>query len=194
MTRRGVPVLALAVLSGLGEPLAQEPAEIKIGVFDAQRISEETNEGKRVQAYLTEFKDKKMADLAAKRKEVEDLQKQLQAQALSLSSDKRSALEKDIQKKILDLNQAQEAANREMQLELSEAQGKFQEQLMRVVEQFGREEGFSLLVEKSFVAYADNAFDVTTALVDRFNRMVPVPAPSPAAKAEAPAPPATKKE
>jgi outer membrane protein len=189
---RGQAIAFFAVLVAADLASAQQPTEMKIGVFDAQRISEETNEGKRVQAYLNDFKDKKMADLAARRKEVEDLQKQLQAQALSLSPDKRSALEKDIQKKLLDLNQAQEAANREMQLELSEAQSKFQEQLMAVVEQFGRDEGFSLLLEKSVVAFADNALDVTTALVDRFNRLVPAPAPP--AKSATPAPAEKKKD
>ena len=88
-----------------------------------------------------------------------------------------------MQRKALDLNQAREAAGREMQLEVNEAQSKFQAQLLAVVERFGRDEGFTVVLEKSLVAYSDAAVDVTTALVDRFNKVVP------AAAATTPAPP-----
>jgi outer membrane protein len=160
--------------------LAQDPGPVKVGVFDAQRISEETAEGKRIQTQLSAFRDKKQAEIAAKEKEVTDLQGQLSSQALSLSPDKRAALEKDVQRRAIDLNQAREAAGREMQLEVNEAQNRFQAQLLSVVEKFGRDEGFGVILERSLVAYASQAVDVTTALVDRFNRAAPA-APAEAA-------------
>lgn len=171
-------VAAAAISAGVA---SAQTAPIKIGVFDAQRISEETAEGKRIQTQLSGFRDKKQAELQAKEKEVNDLQGQLTSQALSLSADKRATLEKDVQRKALDLNQAREAAGREMQLEVNEAQSKFQAQLLAVVERFGREEGFTVVLEKSLVAYSDATVDVTTALVDRFNKVVPAAAPADAA-------------
>jgi outer membrane protein len=162
-----------------------------VGVFDAQRLSEETTEGKRVQTELTALKDKKQGELAGKEKELNDLQAQLQAQSLSLSGERRQALEKDIQRKMLDLKSARDAATNEFQLELQNAQTRFQEQLFRVVENFARQEGFSLLFEKSQVAFAAEAVDVTTALVDAFNRATP--APPAAAPAETKPAPGGKK-
>ena len=120
-----------------------------------------------------------------------DLQAQLQAQSLSLSGERRQALEKDIQRKMLDLKSARDAATNEFQLELQNAQTRFQEQLFRVVENFARQEGFSLLFEKSQVAFAAEGVDVTTALVDAFNRASP-PTPA-AAPAEAKPAPGGKK-
>jgi outer membrane protein len=152
---------------------------VKIGVFDATRISEETEEGKRVQAALNDLRNQKQAELTAKEQELAGLQNQLNSQALSLSGEKRSELEKQIQKKALELKQNSEAATREMQIEFGEAQNKFQEQLLAVIQQFGRDEGFTLILESSLIAYADNSIDVTTALVDRFDKLFAA-APPPA--------------
>lgn len=150
-----------------------EAQEFKLGVFDPQRISEETDEGKRVQALLNEFRTSKQNELSAMEQEIANLQNQLSTQGLSLSADKKTNLEMEIQRKILELNAVRESASRELQLEISSAQARFQEQLLGVVEQFGRDEGFTLIIDSNLTAWAAPGVDVTTALVDRFNTMVP---------------------
>jgi outer membrane protein len=189
-----VPGVLLVALAAMSPAHAQAPAAQRVGVFDAQRLSEETNEGKRVQADLTAFREKKTTELTGKEKEINDLQAQLQAQSLSLSAERRQAMEKDIQRKMLDLKTARDSATNEFQLELQNAQGRFQDQLFQVVEQFARSEGFSIIFERSQVAFAAEAVDITTALVDAFNRMAAAPpaAPAPAADSK-PAPPGGKK-
>jgi outer membrane protein len=177
-----------AVVAGLA--IAGAGAQtMKIAVFDPQRVSEESDDGKKVQTELTGLRDRKQAELSAKEKELQELQNQLTAQGLSLSADRRTALEKDIQRKLLELQQAREAARSEMQIELSSAQSRFQEKLLAIVEQFGREEGFTLVLDRSVAAYAAPGIDVTTAIVDRLNAWTRQQKP-PAAPAAAP--PATK--
>ncbi len=181
---RGRPLFALvavvALIALLPRPASAQAAP-KIGVFDAQRVSEETSEGKRVQTQLTALQAKKRGELEAKQKELDALAQQLQAQGLSLSAEKRTEMDKDIQRKRLELQQAQEAAQNELQMELAEAQSKFQDQLLAVVEQFARSDGFSLIFEKSQVAFAAETVDVTSAIVDAFNRSAPPAATQPAA-------------
>src|SRR5262245_819853 len=181
-------ILSLVVATSLAHA---QGAGMKIGVFDANRVSEESDEGKRIASRLTAFGDKKKAEIAAKEKEIADLRQQLDSQTLSLSPEKQTQLQKDIQKKGLELQQAQEAARNEFQIEVSEAQNKFQEQLLRVINQFGRDEGFTIVLERATggVAFAAESIDVTTAIVDKFNQMVKAPAPE-AAKPAAAKPPA----
>jgi outer membrane protein len=197
--KRILPTLATILVAATAAAWAQSPAALKIGVFDANRVSEETDEGKRIAAKLSAFGDKKKADLAAKEKEIGDLRAQLDSQNLSLSPEKMQQMQKDVQKKGLELQQAQEAARNEFQIEVSDAQNKFQEQLIRVINQFGREEGFTLVIERSTggVAFASESIDVTTAIVDKFNELVKAPADgaAPAAAkppAAIPPPPAKK--
>lgn len=151
---------------------------VKIGVFDPQRVSEETEEGKRIQADLTTFRNNKQALLSSMEMEIKGLQDQLAQQALSLSADRKSAIEKEIQRKMVEIQSAQEAATRELQLEIGEAQAQFQEQLLAVVTQFGTDEGFTMILDAQLVAWATPGVDVTTAIVDAFNRMVPLSQPA----------------
>jgi len=190
--KRMFTILATALLAASPAARAQTAPALKVGVFDANRVSEETDEGKRIAAKLSAFGEKKKAELAAKEKEISDLRAQLDSQNLSLSPEKLQQMQKDVQKKGLELQQAQEAARSEFQIEVSEAQNKFQEQLIRVINQFGRDEGFTLVLERSTggVAFASESIDITTAIVDKFNELVKAPAD---AAAPAPAPAAAKR-
>ncbi len=194
--KRILVIPAMFLVAATAAVWAQSPPALKVGVFDANRVSEETDEGKRIAAKLSAFGDKKKAELVAKEKEIADLRVQLESQNLSLSPEKLQQMQKDVQKKGLELQQAQEAARNEFQIEVSEAQNKFQEQLIRVISQFGRDEGFTLVLERSTggVAFASESIDVTTAIVDKFNQLVKAPADAPAAAKPpaAPAPPAKK--
>lgn len=159
-------VLATIATAALAQGVAT-----RIAVFDPQRVSEETAEGQRIQAELTAFQTRKQQELTTKQEEIQTLRQQLTAQAISLSSDKRAELEKSIQKKILEFQSAEESANRELQLEIANAQAQFEQKILAVVEQFGRDEGFTLILNIAAVAWASPTVDVTTAIVDRFNQM-----------------------
>ena len=190
--RRSIVAAALAFfVTGI----SHGQTALKVAVFDPQRVSEESEEGKKVQTELTGLRDRKQTELSAKEKELQELQNQLTAQGLSLSADRRAGLEKDIQRKLLELQQAREAARNEMQIELSSAQNRFQERLLTVVEQFGRDEGFTLVLDRSVVAFAAPGIDVTTAVVDRLNawtRQQGAAAVPPAGAPPAAVPPAPK--
>ncbi len=175
-----VPVVLAILAASVTIVAAQSP--LRIAVFDPQRLSEETEEGARVQARLLAMRNKKQEELNALQKEVSDLREKLTAQALSLSPEKKQELEIQIQKKGLELQGAQEAAGRELQLEISSAQNRFQEQLLAVVKNFAETEGFDIILDHTLVAYASPKVDVTTALVDRFNQAVKKPEAAPAAQ------------
>jgi outer membrane protein len=163
-------LMTVAFLTSSPPVLAQG---FRLGVFDPQRVSEETAEGKRVQNELSTLRDKMQGEISAKEATINELQQQLNQQALSLSADKRTSLQMDIQRKLLDLNNANDLASRELQLEVAAAQAKFNEKLMVVVEAVGREEGFDLILDRSLVAWSSEQIGMTTAIIDSFNKMFP---------------------
>jgi Skp family chaperone for outer membrane proteins len=152
---------------------AVQAQELRIGVFDPQRVSEETNLGRQLQNELGAFQAMKQKEIDDKRVQVEQMQGQLRTQELSLSSATRNKMEKDIQRRVLFLEAAQETATREMQLELAAAKMLFEEKLLISVQEFGKSEEFSLILDRSLVAWADKTVDITGALIDVFNRMFP---------------------
>ncbi|MHC4990941.1 MAG: OmpH/Skp family outer membrane protein [Planctomycetota bacterium] len=172
MRKLTIPCVALLAVALLAPPtLAQSP--LKVAVFDPQRVSEETIDGKRLQAELKAVSDRKQQELTAMEDEIKGLQQQLQQQALSLSVEKRTALELTIQRKLLALNNSQDLANRELQLEVQAAEGIFNEKLRAVLDDYGANESFDLILDRGSVAYAGAKIDVTTAIIDAFNKMFP---------------------
>lgn len=164
-------ILAIFVLA-LAAPAALAQSA-KVGVFDPQRVSEETNEGKTVQSQLSQLRDAKQKQIGDKQSKIEELQGQLQQQALSLSADRRTSLEMDIQRRMLDLENARELAGRELQLEIAAAQNQFNERLLRAVESYAAEQSFDLILDTSVVAYMSKAVDCTTGIIDKFNALPP---------------------
>lgn len=162
--------LFVAVAVAAAPALAQS---VRIGVFDPQRLSESTGLGKEMLRELEALQSRKQDEIDRSKDEITTLQQRLSEQRLSLSSDTRAKMEMDIQRRLLAFEAAQEMATREMQLELSAAKGAFEEKLLIAVEQFGRDEGFQILLDRSLVAFATPAVDVTGALVERFNEMFP---------------------
>jgi len=169
--RVSLTLLAICILAA-GVSLV-EAQDLRVGVFDPQRVSEETDLGKQLQGELGAFQTEKQNEIESKRQQIQTMQEQLRTQELSLSSATRTKMEKDIQRRVLFLEAAQETATREMQLELAAAKMLFEEKLLIAVQEFGKSEGFSLILDRSLVAWADQTVDVTSALIDVFNRMFP---------------------
>jgi Skp family chaperone for outer membrane proteins len=167
-----IPIVMLVTLvAAAPAALAQVPS--KVGVFDSQRISEETAEGKRVQEQLNSLRDQKQQEIAAMEQVIADLQQRLNQQGLSLSADTRTSMEIDIQRRALEVNNAKDLATRQLQLEVAAAEAQFNDKLRLVVQQFGRDEGFAVLFEINTTAWASNTVDVTTALIDLFDKLYP---------------------
>jgi len=175
-TQTILTVLTVLVLAVLVSP-ARAQAPIKIGVFDSQRISEETAEGARVQARLSEARDTKQQAINEQEQAINDLRQRLTQQGLSLSAETRGSMELEIQRRALALNTSKDLATRELQLEVAAEEAQFNEKLRQVVNRFGPDEGFSLLLELGVTAWAANSVDVTTALIDLFDQMYPAEQP-----------------
>ena len=172
-------ILTVATVLALGALASSAWAQtsLKIGVFDSQRISEETLEGKRIQTELGGLRDAKQAEITGQEQAIAELQQRLSQQGLSLSADTRGALELDIQRRALALNNARDLATRELQLEVAAAEARFNERLAVVVNRFGQDESFALLLELGVTAWAANSVDVTTAIIDLFDQMYPAANP-----------------
>jgi outer membrane protein len=146
---------------------------VKIGVFDPARVSEEVADARQLQEDLGKMREEKQAEITAKEQVLNDLRQKLQQQALSLSPDKRTTMEINIQRKLIEVNSMKELAGQELQLEFAAAEARFNDKLRTVIEQYGRDQGFALILDANTVAWASTAIDVTTPIVDQYNRVFP---------------------
>lgn len=173
MSKATSSVWIVAAILFVAANVAQAQSTLKVGVFDPGRVSEEAVRAKKIQAELAAIRDAKQAEINAQEQEIGNLQQQIRQQALSLSPDKLATLEISVQRKLLELNTAKDLATRQLQLEIAAAEATFNGQLQAVVAELGRTESFELILDTGSVAWAAAAVDVTTAVIDQFDRMFP---------------------
>jgi outer membrane protein len=174
--RRSIRILVTLAATALLVAMfsaASAQTSFKIGVFDPQRVSEETIEGKRIQARLEALRDTRQTEIADDERAIAEAQQQLTQQALSLSPEKLQQMEIDIQMRMLELNSRKDTATRAFQLEIAAEEAKFNEKLRTIVSQFARGEDFAVVLEVGAVAYAAPSVDVSTGIIDAFNKAYP---------------------
>lgn len=156
-------VVGLLFLAAAQETMAQTPA--KIGVFDPQRITQETAEGARIQARLNALSERKRSELEKLQAELKKLQDEFLASAVSLSDDKRKDMSLKIERLQIELEGKQKSAAREVQMEAEQAQQTWQNQVIKAVGEFGAKNGYILILPMDATVYHSASIDITDELI-----------------------------
>ena len=183
-------VVATAALVAL--PVSAQPAQ-KVGVIEVGRIVQESAVGKESLARIQKISTAKQEDLTKRQTELRDLEKRIQEQGKSLSEEAMEKLQKDYQAKALDLKRFQDDAQRELEELQRKELGELERRVLPVIEAVSKELGYTLVFNKfqSGLLYADDAVDITAAVIQKFNTAIAA-APKTDAKPAA-ATPAPKK-
>jgi outer membrane protein len=155
------PLLVVAALALLAGSVPAEAQAFKIGVFDAEKISQETAEGARIQARLNALQSAKREEIEALRKELDELQQEFLATSTSLSEEKRKEMGLKIQRKQVELEGLQKSANQELQIEVESAQVQWQRRILEIVADYGKKNGYTLILPVEVVPYYSEAVDIT---------------------------------
>ncbi len=179
--------LGLVSLFGAGRALAQGPAAnaaaparpvavlppggLKVAVINTEQILLESVAGKKAVADLKKVQDQKEAELNAKQEEIKALQSKIDAGRLSLAQDKLADLEKQLEDKVINARRLQDDANRDLNKRKDDVLGGIDQRVMPVINQLGKEMGFTLIFRKfeSGLIYADEAVDITPLVIQRLD-------------------------
>ena len=183
-------VVATVALVAL--PASAQSAQ-KVGVIEVGRIVQESAVGKESLARIQKISTAKQEDLTKRQNELRDLEKRIQEQGKSLSEEAMEKLQKDYQQKALDLKRFQDDAQRELEELQRRELTELEKKVLPVIEAVSKELGYALVFNKfqSGLLYADDAVDITAAVIQKFNTAIAA-APKTDAKPAA-ATPAPKK-
>ena len=176
---------------------ATTPGGAKVGIIDVQQVIVATNEGQRDFETLQKKFDPKRNELQGLSKEVDTLKSQLNTQGDKMNDDAKAKLVKDIEAKQKTLQRQAEDAQNEFQQEQNTIAQRILQKLGPVIDKYAKDNGFGLLIDSSNpwpqgpVLWANQAVDISKAVVDQYNTVSGVPAPPKAAGTTAPAKPAT---
>lgn len=161
------PAAGTAVPAATGVPGAMP----RIAVIDTEKILLSSAAGKKAIAELKKAQEAKETELRAKNQEIKDLQDKLQQGRLSLAQDKLADLEKQLEDKSIMFKRLSDDATRDLNKKKDELLGSIDEKVMPVINQLGKEQGYTLIFRKfeSGLIYADEAVDITQSVIQRLD-------------------------
>jgi Skp family chaperone for outer membrane proteins len=194
-TATGRVVLALAVLAVLAvlaappaiaapaagaAPAAAAPAggagpaaggALRVAVIDTEKILLSSTAGKKAIAELKKAQEQKEGELRARQQEIKELQDKLSQGRLTLAQDKLAEMGKQLEDKEIALRRLSDDATRELNKRKDDLLGGIDEKVMPVINQIGHEQGYTMIFRKfeSGLIYADDAIDITSAVVQRLD-------------------------
>jgi outer membrane protein len=184
-------LLSLLVSPSLARSQDQPTAATgKIGVINIQEAIVGTGEGKKALAEIQKRYEPRRNDLQRQEQEITALQDQLQKQVNTLSDEEKLRLQRQLDEKQRLFKRAQEDAQTDYQNDNQEAIRRIGQKMVRVINDYAKQNGFALVVDDSqlpvyFVAQGNELTEVIMKLYDAAN-----PAASAAASSSPPAKPA----
>lgn len=153
------------------EPPAPFPQDAKIAFVNVQEVANQSQAGKDASAKLKSLQDKKMADLQAKNKQLQDMTAKRDQGGAVLSDSARAQLEKDIENLQRQIQFDQQTAQSDMQDQVNELQADFQKKLVPIIEQIGKEKGLHAVFSQGDAGaiYIHPGLDITQEVIKRLD-------------------------
>ena len=172
------------------------PEGTKYAFVNIQRIAAESNEGKVASTKVQALNQQKVNELNEMNKALLAVQEKLEAGVSVLSATAAAQLQKDIERRQIDLQRFTEDAQQEVTGLQEQLQEDFELKLTPILQQIATEKELHMLFSTTDagLVWGDSALDITPEIITRFNAATPAataPAQPPAATAPRPAPAAT---
>lgn len=170
-TKTIVNLAFLAILVSIAPARAEAAPPIRIAVVDLQKALSSSTAGKKAQKqYESEVKEAQ-SGLDAKKSELANLKKALDKQRSSLNEKALAEKEEEVASTERDLQRSFQDAKEKLQRKNAVLVGELVKSMREVVAELGKREGYSLVLDKNspMVLYADDAVDITPAVIDAYN-------------------------
>ena len=158
-------VLCLVLLADVG--WSQE--RVKIGFIDIQRAITESQSGKRAKERFQAQVKKAEAELLKEKQEMERLKSELDKKGPLLKDEERRNLEADLQRRYVTYQRSMSDQQQELRQKENQMTGDILKELEKIVNEVGKAEKFTLILERSQILYSDQGIDITNRVIEAYN-------------------------
>ena len=165
-------VVLLLVCIGLVATPAMAETQ-KIGYVDLQKALNLSSAGKEAKEKIKTKVQTYDAEVRERQEELKKLKDDLEKQAMLLSEEARNAKERDYQQKVKDYQRFTKDIQETLQQTDADLTRKILESLLKVVQEVGKSEGYTLVLEKteSSIVYADESIDISDEVIKPFDKL-----------------------
>ena len=153
----------------LGVSLSEAQERVKIGYIDIQRVIAESQAGKRARDRFQAQVKKAEGDLLKERQDIERLKSDLDKKGPLLKDDERRNLEADLQKRSVSLQRSMADHQQDLQVKNNEMMSEILKELEKIVNEVGKAEKFTLILERSQILYSEQGIDITSKVIETYN-------------------------
>ena len=164
-------VLLLVCIGLVATPVMAETQ--KIGYVDLQKALNLSAAGKEAKEKIKTKVQTYDAEVRERQEELKKLKDDLEKQAMLLSEEARNSKERDYQQKVKDYQRFTKDIQETLQQTDADLTRKILESLLKVVQEVGKSEGYTLVLEKteSSIVYADESIDISDEVIKAFDKM-----------------------
>ncbi len=143
----------------------------KIAVLDTMKVANESKEGKRIQAALKDYHDKKQAEITAKEADLKALEDK--SKDPKISDEKKDELRNQFTQKMYEYQAFAKAAQDEMETRSQKMQADFQQKLAGVIAKYAQSKGIAMVVEKGICLFNADSLEITADVIAEMNKAYP---------------------
>jgi len=175
-----------------------EAQGLKIAYVDLVQFSQKSAKAQALQKKIVELVSRKRDELEKKKKELVDLNDQLQKTGPMLKEDARNAKIKELGIKEMELKLLEKEAENVVRNEQRSAYEVFQNDIAKVISAIRKQKGLALVLNSTALFSGDDALNITDEVVQAYDAQPSSPAaaakpqPRPAGPRTAPKPPAPR--
>lgn len=159
-----VLLLTLLCVPAVG---AQE--RVKIGFIDIQRAISDSNAGKRAKERFQAQVKKAEAELLKEKTELERLKADLDKKGPLMKEEERRNSEADLQRRFVNYQRTMTDQQQELRQKEGALTGDILKELEKIVNEIGKSDKFTLILERNQILYSDQGIDVTNKVIEVFN-------------------------
>jgi outer membrane protein len=185
-------VVVWAMAAGVSLAALPAWAEPKIGIVDAQRLLEESPQGKAVQESMRSEFAPRQRTLQAQEQALKAKVEKLQKDGATMSEDQRQRAEKELRDGQRDFERARGEFQDDISARRNEELSRLQRTLGEEVRAYAKANNFDLVLTAETLAYAAPTYDVTPGVLAALQAHAGASATRPAAAPSAPPAPASK--
>lgn len=154
----------------LASVTAVSAAEVKLGSVDVQKVLILSDSGKAAKDQLAQKASAYESQKSAKEEELKKLKSDLEKQSVLLSDTARMEKEQAYQQKLKEYQRFLKDAQDDLQAKNDELTNKLVEQIVKVIQDYGRKNGYTFIfVKNDSMIYSDDNVDLTDTVLRLFN-------------------------
>ncbi len=149
----------------LGFTAVSTAEEFKIGYIITQRLLIETKAGQQAAEELKQRLGEARKELDAKLAEIKELEEDIQRRMMMLSEDEKKKVAEEHERQLREARRMKEDVQRSLKKTEAEVMERVNTHLRGVIEKYGSDNGYDIILDASTLVYVSETADITDAVI-----------------------------